>query len=192
VVNLAAATSENSVVVLGLGGVGLAAILAAKIIGCQKVIGIDRVKSRLELAKTLGATDCLDTSSADFEIVEEVKKLTGGDGSNIVIDTTGVPALIEAGLEFTASRGKLIFIGVPPNDYSLSMHVITAIKTGRFIVGSVEGDSVAEKFVPKMIKWYHEGKFPIDKFVKFFKVDDMENALHEMHSGETIKPVLLF
>jgi threonine dehydrogenase-like Zn-dependent dehydrogenase len=148
--------------------------------------------------------------------VEEVKKLTGGDGSNIVIDTTGVPALIEAGLEFTASRGKLIFIGVPPNDYSLSVHVITAIKvghiqcqhvrlpkqniskngaanarrsqTGRFIVGSIEGDSVPEKvllkrgatlslqpltrkqFVPKMIKWYHEGKFPIDKFVKFFKV----------------------
>jgi NADPH:quinone reductase-like Zn-dependent oxidoreductase len=109
--------------------------------------------------------------------VEEVKKLTGGEGSSIVIDTTGVPALIEAGLEFTASRGKLIFIGVPPNDYSLSVHVITAIKvgcfsvsgrplakagrgpnvsenraanahhpqTGRFIVGSIEGDSVSEK-----------------------------------------------
>src|SRR5271170_5736693 len=79
-------------------------------VGCQKVIGIDRVKSRLELAKTLGATDYLDTSSADLNIVEEVKKLTGGEGSSIVIDTTGVPALIEAGLEVTASRGKLIFI----------------------------------------------------------------------------------
>jgi threonine dehydrogenase-like Zn-dependent dehydrogenase len=146
---------------------------AAKIVGCQKVICIDRVKSRLELAKTLGASDCLDTSSADLKIVEEVKKLTGGEGSNIVIDTTGVPALIEAGLEFTASRGKLIFIGVPPNDYSLSVHVITALKvgrfqfqhvhlpkqnisknraanahhsqTGRFIIGSIEGDSVPEK-----------------------------------------------
>ena len=108
--------------------------------------------------------------------MEEVKKLTGGEGSRIVIDTTGVPALIEAGLEFTASRGKLIFIGVPPNDYSLSVHVISAIKvgcfqfstfpyqsrrgpsisqnraanvhhpqTGRFIVGSIAGDSVPEK-----------------------------------------------
>jgi threonine dehydrogenase-like Zn-dependent dehydrogenase len=64
--------------------------------------------------------------------VEEVKKLTEGEGSSIVIDTTGVPALIEAGLEFTASRGKLIFIGVPPNDYSLSVHVITALKVGCF------------------------------------------------------------
>jgi threonine dehydrogenase-like Zn-dependent dehydrogenase len=64
--------------------------------------------------------------------VEEVKKLTGGEGSSIVIDTTGVPALIEAGLEVTASRGKLIFIGVPPSDYSLSVHVITAIKVGCF------------------------------------------------------------
>ena len=64
--------------------------------------------------------------------MEEVKKLTGGEGSSIVIDTTGVPALIEAGLEVTASRGKLIFIGVPPSDYSLSVHVITAIKVGCF------------------------------------------------------------
>jgi len=64
--------------------------------------------------------------------VEEVKKLTGGEGSSIVIDTTGVPALIEAGLEVTASRGKLIFIGVPPSDYSLSVHVMTALKVGCF------------------------------------------------------------
>jgi threonine dehydrogenase-like Zn-dependent dehydrogenase len=96
--------------------------------GCAKIIGIDRVESRLELAKTLGATDGLDTSSADLNIVEQVHKLTGGDGATIVIDTTGVPALLEAGLGFTASRGKLIFVGVPPQDYALSVHVKTHLK----------------------------------------------------------------
>ena len=97
-------------------------------IGCTKVIGVDRVRSRLELAKTLGATDCLDTSSSDLDIVEQIKKLTGGDGATIVIDTTGAPALLEAGLQFTARRGKLIFLGVAPPDFSLSVHVGTHMR----------------------------------------------------------------
>jgi threonine dehydrogenase-like Zn-dependent dehydrogenase len=93
--------------------------------GCAKIIGVDRVPSRIDIANTLGATDGLDTSRAGIDIVGEVKKLTGGDGATIVIDTTGVPALLEAGLQFTASRGKMIFVGVPPQDYALSLHVIT-------------------------------------------------------------------
>jgi threonine dehydrogenase-like Zn-dependent dehydrogenase len=96
--------------------------------GCGKIIGVDRVKSRLDLAKTLGTTGGIDTSSADLNIVEEVNKLTGGEGATIVIDTTGVPALLEAGLQFTASRGKMIFIGVPPPEYALSVHVITHLR----------------------------------------------------------------
>jgi threonine dehydrogenase-like Zn-dependent dehydrogenase len=88
---------------------------------------VDRVKSRLEMAKTLGATDCLHTSSADSPIVEQVMPLTGGDGATLVIDTTGVPALLEAGLQFTANRGKMIFLGVAPAGYALSVHVQTHI-----------------------------------------------------------------
>ena len=140
-------------------------------IGCRKVIGVDRVKSRLELARTLGASDSLDTSSADLDIVGQVKKLTGGEGATIVIDTTGVPALLEGGLQFTASRGKMIIVGVPPADYLLNVHAITHMgvccspfqrchsvgrtrlgpvrksanahhpQTGRFLMGSLEGDS---------------------------------------------------
>ena len=185
--------------------------------GCAKIIGLDRVKSRLELAKTLGATDGIDTSSADLNVVEQVHKLTGEEGATIVIDTTGVPALLEAGLQFTASRGKLIFVGAPPQDYALSVHVITHLtvccfpfqrdgsparakampcarifadldypQTGKCVMGNVEGDSIPEKvcikdtvlesisdrlqFVPELINWYHDGKFPIDRVVKFFKV----------------------
>ena len=97
-------------------------------IGCVKVIGIDRVKSRLELAKTLGVSDCIDTSSSDLDIVAEVRQLTGGDGATIVIDTTGVPVLLEAGLQFTASRGKMVILGVAPPEYSLSIHASTHMR----------------------------------------------------------------
>ena len=95
--------------------------------GCAKIIAIDRVKSRLDMANTLGATDGLDTSPAAFNIIQEVKKLTEGEGATIVIDTTGAPSLIDAALQFTARRGKMIFVGVPPHDYALSVHAITHI-----------------------------------------------------------------
>lgn len=96
--------------------------------GCTKIIGIDRVKSRIDLAQELGATDSLDTASEDVNIGEHVLKLTGGEGATIVIDTTGVPALLDAGFQFTASRGKIIFVGIPPQDYALSVHVITHVR----------------------------------------------------------------
>lgn len=86
------------------------------------------------MANALGATDHLDTSSADFNIVEEIKKLTGGDGATIVIDTTGVPSLLDAGLQFTASRGKMIFVGVPPQDYALRVHVTTHMRVCCFSI----------------------------------------------------------
>ncbi len=98
---------------------------AAKITGCSKVIGVDRVKSRLELAMSLGASDVIDTTHGDIDLVSEVKKLTDGDGATIVIDTTGVPKLLEAGLAFASQRGKMIILGVAPADFSLSVHVLS-------------------------------------------------------------------
>ena len=93
--------------------------------GCKRVIGVDRVKSRLQLAQQLGASDVIDTTSSGIDLVSEVKKLTDGDGASIVVDTTGVPKLLEAGLAFTANRGKMIILGAPPADFSLSVHMLS-------------------------------------------------------------------
>lgn len=90
-------------------------------IGCKKVIGVDRVASRLELARSLGASDGINTSSADIDLATEVKKLTNGDGATVVVDTTGVPAVLEAGLAATASRGRFVFLGITPPGYTLPL-----------------------------------------------------------------------
>lgn len=173
---------------------GLSAIMAAKLQGCRLIIGIDRVESRLKLAQELGATHVVNSGSlpAGTTLVDAVKKLADDVGPDITIDTSGVSALIEAGVEFTRNFGKYIQVGSAQPDFELKVNVFTFMCTGKQIIGAIEGDSVPADYVPKMIGWYREGKFPFDKLVKFLKAEEFETALHEMHTGETVKPVLLW
>jgi len=142
VTRLANATATDTVVIMGLGGVGLSSVMAslfiyskieakglkaAKIQGCRAIIGVDRVTSRLDLAKELGATHVIDTSDPNFDLVAKVQELTNQAGANIIIDTTGVVSLIRNAWDFTANKGHLIIIGIPPPDGVLE------IKLGPFL-----------------------------------------------------------
>ncbi|KAJ4258450.1 hypothetical protein NW757_003017 [Fusarium falciforme] len=138
VTELAAAKPSDKVAIIGLGGVGLAAIMAAKLKGCRTIIGIDRVPARIEMAKKLGATHGIDTSTIS-NLVDEVRKVTEGSGSTITVDATGVLPLIQQGLEFTANQGKMILLGVAPMDAGLEIAVVPYMVTGKQIMGSMEG-----------------------------------------------------
>lgn len=191
VVNCAQATPKDIILVMGLGGVGLSAVMGAKVQDCRKIIGLDRVESRLKLARELGATDVIDGSKlGDKSLVDAVKEMTSGLGPTITVDTTGVPALIKAGLESTRNCGKYIQVGSSPFDFKLEISLFQHMVSGKQIIGAIEGQAYPPEYVPRMIKWYREGKFPIDRMVKFMKADDFEQALKEMHDGLTIKPVL--
>ncbi|KAF5965569.1 cutinase transcription factor 1 beta [Fusarium bulbicola] len=160
--NVARANEKDRVAVIGLGGVGLVSIMTAKMQACETIIGIDRVPERLELAKALGATHVINTSDENIDIKEEIQKVTDGRGSSITIDTTGNMGLIKAGLEFTSNRGQLIFIGVPPLDAMMDLHL-----TGKVIRGTIEGDAVPAE------------------------PEDFETALNDMKVGKTVKPVIV-
>ena len=191
-INVAKATKVDIVVVMGLGGVGLSAIMGAKIQGSKKIIGIDKVESRLQLAKELGATDVIDGSNlpSGKSLVEVVKELSEGIGPTVTVDTTGVPALIKQGLEWTRNRGQVIQVGSAPFDFHLDIEMFSFMVRGVVLRGAIEGQAYPPEYVPKMIQWYREGKFPIDKLMKFMPADDFEKGLEEMHSGATIKPIL--
>jgi Zn-dependent alcohol dehydrogenase len=128
VYNIAQAGKKDTIVVMGLGGVGLAAIMTANVQGCAIIIGIDRFENRLEFAKTLGATHVINTSGNDLNLVEKIRSITDGMGPSITIDTTGNMGLIKSGVEFTANNGQFIFIGIPPTDAELSVHMTTLIQ----------------------------------------------------------------
>jgi Zn-dependent alcohol dehydrogenase len=191
VVNCAQATPNDVIVVMGLGGVGLSAVMGAKVQGCRQIIGLDRVESRLNLAKELGATHTINGSKlGDKSLFEAIRELTEGVGPTIVVDTTGVPALTRTGVEFLRNRGKFIQIGTSPFDFDLEINVFKFMIDGKQFIGAIEGQAYPPEYVPKMIQWYREGRFPIDKMMKFIKAEDFEQALKEMHDGTTIKPIL--
>lgn len=186
VVNVANAGPSDAICIMGLGGVGLSAIMGAKIQGCRMIIGIDKVPSRLQLAKELGATHVIDGSKLDEgkTLGDVVRELADGVGPTITIDTTGAPVLMDAGQAFTRNHGKYIQVGSAPFDYNLEkFNSFTNMVAGKSWIGAIEGGAYPPEYVPKMIGWYREGKFPIDKLMKLMPADDFKQALHEMHTG---------
>ncbi|KAL3434385.1 chaperonin 10-like protein [Aspergillus tetrazonus] len=194
IINAAGARPVDRVAIMGLGGVGLSAVMGAKIAGCTQIIGIDRHGSRLELAKELGATHVLQVAegmSLD-EVTAAVKAITGGLGSNITLDTTGVPALIAEGVKMTAFKGKILQVGTAPETATLSIPIHEFMVSGKQFIGVVEGDVVPQEYLPKLLKWVNEGKLPLDRIVKFYQAEAFETAIRDMQSGVTVKPVILW
>ncbi|KAG9775432.1 hypothetical protein KCU88_g5096, partial [Aureobasidium melanogenum] len=173
VTELGSARASDKVAVIGLGGVGLAAIMAARHRGCRTIIGIDRVEARLELAKSLGATHTINTSSI-------------GDGLEKAVRD------IQQGIEFTANQGKMILLGVAPMDAALQVALVP------FMVGNscLEAWKVVfvqqMSYIPRMIQWQRQGNFPIEKLVKYYKVEEFEQAIRDMEDGVTVKPILIW
>lgn len=193
VVNVSGAGPNDAICIMGLGGVGLSAIMGAKIMGCRMIIGIDKVPSRMKLAQELGVTHVIDGSKLDEgkTLGDVVKEIADGVGPTITVDTTGAPVLMDAGMAFTRNRGKYIQVGSPPFDYQLSsVNGFQFMVAGKQWIGAIEGGAYPPDYVPKMIQWYREGKFPVDRLIKLMPADEFEQALHEMHTGETIKPIL--
>ncbi|KAF9894533.1 hypothetical protein FE257_006418 [Aspergillus nanangensis] len=194
ILNAAGARAQDRVAVLGLGGVGLSAVMGAKIAGCRQVIGIDRHASRLGVAKELGATDvvCVSAEEDLGAVSAAVMGLTGGLGVNVVLDTTGVPGLIAQGVKMAACKGKILQVGTAPETATLEIPIHEFMVSGKQFMGVVEGDVVPREYVPKLVDWVRDGTLPLAKIVKFYPAEEFEKAIADMQSGETIKPVILW
>lgn len=144
------------------------------------------------IAKELGATHTINTSKlADLtDIITAVQDVTDGYGTSVTVDTTGFLPLIQKAMDFTRLKGKLIQVGSTPFDAKLDIHIFPFMVAGKQYIGAVEGDVVPPKYVPQMIEWYRKGQFPVDKLVKFYKADDWQKAVDDMHHGHTVKAVI--
>lgn len=133
IIDAAHANPNDRVAVIGLGGVGLSAAMGARIAACTQIIGIDRHESRLELAKELGARHVIKIDSgADLtDLTKAVKAATGGFGTNITLDTTGVPSLIAEGVKMTAFKGKFLQVGTAPETGTLTIPIHKFMVSGK-------------------------------------------------------------
>lgn len=185
VMNVLKPGPKTTIAVFGTGAVGMAAVMAAKALGAGRIIAVDRVESRLALARELGATDTIDTSQQDLATALEAI-----GGLDQAIDTSGVPALVAAAVGALRERGTCVLLGAS-KDPLVTLNMLPLI-SGRVIRGVVNGDCVPADFIPKLVDMYLAGQFPIDKLSAFYALDDINQAVADSNSGKTIKPILRF
>jgi len=178
VMNSLAVPRGASIAVFGTGTVGLAAIMAARIVGATPIIGVDIVPGRLALASELGAGQVIDSHGED--IAARITDITGS-GVDYVVETTGHPEMHRLAITVLNLRGTVAL---------LTGESGTTLPDGRRTLGIREGDAVPQTFIPKLISLYRTGKFPFDRLVKFYDFEDLNQAMADARKGDTIKPVL--
>lgn len=178
----------RSVMVFGAGAVGMCAIMAAAIAGASEIIAVDMNNGRLELALDIGATHAVNTEAAELDA--SVRAICGA-GVDYIIDTTGHMPLVHQGVGLLAPRGSLGLVAAYRPDDRMTFDVMPLMSTGLTIRGIVEGDTDIQAFIPRLIEYYRDGLFPVDKLIRHFDFADINTAMALSESGEVIKAVVL-
>lgn len=187
VMNALKVRSGASFVAFGAGAVGLAAVMAARIVGATTIIAADVVPSRLETAKELGATHVV--NSREQDPVATIKGITGG-GADFSLEATGRPEVLRQAIEALTSRGECGIVGAAPLGAEACFDINDVMIPGKTIRGIIEGESVPEIFIPQLVELHAQGRFPFDKLVKFYSFDQINQAAEDSEKGGTIKPVI--
>lgn len=186
VINALRPRAGSSIVVFGVGSVGLSAIMAAKVVGCTTIIGVDLNEKRLKMARELGATHGINPEVGN--LVEEIQGITGG-GADYSIEATGLPRVLRQAVECLVPRGICGLVGFSPTGTEASLEM-NSILFGRTVRGIIEGDVVPDVFIPRLIELYMQGSFPFDRLIEHYALDDINQAAEDSESGDTLKPVL--
>lgn len=176
----------TSIAVFGTGTVGLSAIMAAKVAGCTTIIGVDVNDGRLELARDLGATHVV--NGEEKNAVEEIQRITGG-GTDFSVETTAAPQVFRQAVDSLTLLGVCGLIGAAALGTEVSLDMNT-ILFGRTVRGIIEGDSVPDVFIPRLLELYVQGRFPFDRLVEYYDLDGINQAAEDSENGVVIKPVL--
>lgn len=176
----------DSILIVGVGAVGLAAIMAARCTGATRIIAADIHDSRLDLALEFGATHTI--NSRDRDLVAEVEKITGST-VDFAIDCTGVIPVIETIAETVGMLGTLVLVGGAPAEARFSLDHLSTL-WGKRVIGVLGGGGRSGQLIPGLIDLYRQGRFPFDKLVKYYDLDQIEQALADSKSGDVIKPIL--
>lgn len=185
VLNYMRPSKDDTIAIFGMGPVGLAAVLGAKVAGAKRIIVFDRKESNLAFAKEFGATDCYNSLQVNPE--EVIKDIEPG-GVDFSLDTTGVPTVAETAVHILRPAGEAVLVGIG-GDLKLNM-MTDLVAESKKVAGLVEGDAIPQKFIPEMIKYYREGLFAFDKMIKVYDFKDLNQAMDDFKAGKVLKPVV--
>jgi aryl-alcohol dehydrogenase len=184
IINTLKPPAGSSIAVFGCGSVGLAAIMAAKAVGCTTIVAVDPLPARRELARELGASHAIDPKAQDP--VAAIQALGGMDFS---LECTGLPTVFRQAVDCLAVPGVCGLVGAAPLGTEVTLDM-NSILFGRTVLGIIEGQSVPDVFIPKLVELYRRGLLPLEKIVRYYALDEIAQAVRDAESGAVVKAVL--
>jgi S-(hydroxymethyl)glutathione dehydrogenase/alcohol dehydrogenase len=192
VVKTAALQPGGSVAVIGLGGVGLSAVMGAVLAGAGRIVAVDRAAAKLELARELGATDGVLAGGDAAEVIHAIHDLTAG-GPDLCVEAIGLPSTIEIAIGCLPNGGTALLVGMTPFGAKASFEVFPFVDGGRRILGSNYGSAVPAVDFPRYAQLHLDGRLPVERLVTArIGLDGVEDAFERMRRGEGVRSVIEF
>ncbi|MCW1960421.1 MAG: S-(hydroxymethyl)mycothiol dehydrogenase [Mycobacterium sp.] len=189
-INTGAVNRDDTVAVIGCGGVGDAAIAGARLVGARQIIAVDTDDTKLDWARDFGATHTVNARERD--VVETIQDLTDGFGVDVVIDAVGRPETWKQAFYARDLAGTVVLVGVPTPEMTLEMPLVDFFSRGGSLKSSWYGDCLPERDFPTLISLYRQGRLPLERFVsERIGLEAVEEAFHKMHAGEVLRSVVV-
>lgn len=190
VVNTAQVRAGQTVAVVGLGGVGLAAVLGALAAGAREVLAIDLSAAKRDKALSMGATSAFD--AADPGCVEQVRAATAG-GPDHAIECAGSVRAFETAYRITRRGGTTTTAGLPPPQAGFGLPLVNLVAEERTLKGSYIGTCVPARDLPRYVGLYRGGRLPVDRLMSGrLRLDDINEGFDRLHAGEAVRQVVVF
>ncbi|NIE63114.1 zinc-dependent alcohol dehydrogenase family protein [Burkholderia sp. Ax-1719] len=187
-VNAARVQPGSQVAVIGLGGVGLAALLGAVAAGASRIVAIDVNDEKLTLAKVLGATDVFNAKTPD--VAQAIIEATRG-GVDTVLETAGAAAALDLGYTIARRGGELVTAGLPPPSTKFAIPAVSLVADEKSIRGSYLGSSVPSRDMPRYLDLYRRGRLPVDRLVTHrLKLDDINEGMDRLRLGAAVRQIV--
>jgi S-(hydroxymethyl)glutathione dehydrogenase / alcohol dehydrogenase len=188
--NTAPVEHGSSVAVIGLGGVGLAALMACVVRGAAVVIAIDPVATRRDTAQSLGATHVIDPTDGD--VAKQVRAVTGRRGADIVFEAVGRSATIDTAIKATRRGGTTCVVGaaMPGDDLTLSAYDL--FMNAKTLVGCQYGSVVPGRDFPMLLDLWRSGRMPLDRLIsRRVTLDEVNDAFDDLTAGRGVRTVIV-
>lgn len=186
-INTAGVTPGSSVVVFGCGGVGISAIQGARIAGAAEIVAVDMVESKLEQAKTFGATHVCTPDDLPALRAE----ITGGEGFDFALECIGNPNTIRATFDAARRGGTAVIVGVGRLTEQVSFSAFELFYSDKNLRGSMYGSANVRTFMPKLLRLWKAGKLDLESMItRRIQLEDINDAFAAMQAGEVIRSVI--
>ena len=180
----------STVAVIGLGGTGLAAIMGAKAAGASKIIGIDILQEKMDIAKQLGAHEVFHAD--DNSIIDKVRNFTN-NGVNYSFECVGSEKAMELAYKILKRGGTAVSSGLSHPDKTFSIQHVDMVAGEKTIKGSFLGSCVPDRDIPAYIDLYNSGNFPVDRLMSdHIALDEINEGFEKLSDGSTVRQIIMF